>query len=285
MKSQNKTGDCNPTNMSEKANTTKAPAKGGAKGTAAKAVKAANIYAALAIFQQGVPAISKEKSAGDGKWSYKYGSLPHIIEAIKPHLKTAGLVFFQPIVTVDGTEYIDTVVHHVESETSIDSRIELPQAEFKGMNIVQSKGAIITYMRRYALMSILGLVTDEDDTDAVGTVEQKSKAATGGRAGTRQADKSWLNPAKDGQPTEVWTKAVKYLADGGKIADIKKKYRISKANEEKLLNEAMTFDDLPFDRQAAEGQDGAGDGQVNMDFENQGPGGREFDGEDNPSNY
>lgn len=269
----------------EKANG-KTTGKAGTKATAAKAVKAANIYAALAIFQQGVPAITKEKSAGDGKWSYKYGSLPHIIEAIKPHLKAAGLIFFQPIVTEEGVEYIDTVVHHVDSETSIDSRIELPQVEFKGMNVVQSKGAIITYMRRYALMSILGLVTDDDDTDAVGTVEKTSKAATGGGAGTRQADKSWLNPAKDGQPTEVWTKAVKYLADGGKIADIKKKYRISKANEEKLLNEAMTFDDLPFDRQKAEEQDGAGDGQVNMDFENQGPGaGRDFDEADNPNNY
>jgi hypothetical protein len=32
----------------------------------------------------------------------------------------------------------------------------------------------------------------------------------------------------------------------------KSKYRLGKNNEERLLNEALTFDDLPFDRQAAE---------------------------------
>jgi len=249
--------------------------KAGTKKAEAKTVKTASLYAALAVFQQSCPAITKEKTAGEGKWSYKYGSLPHIIEAIKPHLKKAGLVFSQPIVTREGVEYIITNLVHVDSSEMIDSKIGLPQVEFKGMNVVQAKGAIITYMRRYALMSILGLVTEEDDTDAAGEAKPKSKGA----AASAKDDKPWLNPEKGGQITDTWKKAVKYLADGGKVAEIKAKYRISKANEERLLNEAMTYDDLPFDRQEAEAQEGAAGEQVNMDFENQGdsqPSGREF---------
>jgi len=251
--------------------------KAGAKKAEAKTVKSASVYAALAVFQQDCPAIKKESKAeaGDGKWSYKYGSLPHIIEEIKPHLKKAGLVFSQPIVTREGVEYILTNVVHVDSAEMIDSKIELPKEEFKGMNVVQSKGAIITYMRRYALMSILGLVTEDDDTDAQGETKAKSKGSTAAKAD----EKPWLNPEKAGKVTDTWQKAVKYLADGGKVTEIKAKYRISKANEERLLNEAMTYDDLPFDRQEAEAKQAGADGeQMNMGFDEQGtqPSGREF---------
>lgn len=48
-------------------------------------------------------------------------------------------------------------------------------------------------------------------------------------------DKPWLNPN-----TESWTKAIEFLANGGKISDIKKKYAISKANEDKLMDEVLS---------------------------------------------
>lgn len=230
------------------------------------------LWEALAKFQQEVPAISKESSAGAGKFRYKYGSLPHIIEQIKPHLKSAGLCFAQPIVCREGIEYIDTLLIHAKSGNTLSSEIELPKVSFQGMNEVQSKGAIITYLRRYSLMSILGLVTDDDDTDAQGTTEPSK---TGNTASNSKADseegKPWLNPKAGGKPNPTWTQAVKFLADGGKLADIKKKYRIGKANEELLKNEALTFDDLPFDREQAEIDSTTSDPdqQPNLDFENQ----------------
>lgn len=229
--------------------------------------KITGIVTALGIFQNEVPAISKSSEAGTGNFKYKYGSLPHIIEAIKPHMKKAGLVFTQPIVTREGVEYISTILYHTKTGEKIESKIALPQVEFKGMNIVQSKGAIITYMRRYALMSILGLVTDDDDNDAQGETATKQKSEPVNKA----AELPWLNPS----PPEKWNAALKYLADGGKITEIKKKYRIGKNNEEKLLNEAMTFDDLPFERQSVEDaeilstEQGDATNQANIEFDNQ----------------
>jgi len=44
----------------------------------------------------------------------------------------------------------------------------------------------------------------------------------------------WLNPG-----TEQWKKAVLALKDKWTIADIKKKYRLSKENEEKLQNDVL----------------------------------------------
>jgi hypothetical protein len=226
--------------------------------------KITGIVTALGKFQQSVPAISKSSEAGQGNFKYKYGSLPHIIEAIKPHLKAADLCFTQPINTREGVEYIYTILYHTKTGEKVESKIALPQVEFKGMNVVQSKGAIITYLRRYALMSILGLVTDDDDNDAQGETAPKQKAQTSNKA----AELPWLNPS----PPEKWNAALKYLADGGKIADIKKKYRIGKNNEEKLLNEAMSFDDLPFDRASVEDAEILStdpDNEPNLDFENQ----------------
>jgi len=217
----------------------------------------ATIYAALAYFQSIVPPIAKGDTAGTGNFKYKYGSLPDIMETIKPHMAAAGLGFTQPIETdEDRREVIRTILFHVQDDRTIESTIVLPSIEFKGMNVVQSKGSVITYLRRYSLMSILGIVTDDDDNDAAGTTQPKGATTNAPKTGEKPAptadSKPWLNPEVDGKPNPKWNEALKYLADGGTIEKVKTKYKIGKNNEERLLNDALAFDDLPFDRQAVD---------------------------------
>lgn len=127
-----------------------------------------NIYKAIAEFQQEVPVILKDT---DG-YGYKYADLPAIFEAINPLMKKNGLGFYQ---TVEGTQ-IKTVVFHVESGEAIESNTDIPQGvSLKGMNDFQVLGSAITYIRRYALSSLLGLVTDKD-TDASGEQVEKLKS-------------------------------------------------------------------------------------------------------------
>lgn len=229
------------------------------------------IVKALGEFQQACPAISKEKTAGTGNFKYKYGSLPMILEVIKPHMKKAGLAFTQPIITEGEKEFILTTIYDMKTGETLEGKMELPVIKFQGMNELQSKGSAITYLRRYGIMSILGIVTEEDDNDAQGKTEPKPKRATNQAPAKPAAPElPWLNPT----PKETWMKAVKFLADGGAIGDIKKKYRIGKNNEEKLLNDALTFDDLPFDRNAADGSEGVDipgnpEEQSNLNFDNQ----------------
>ena len=59
------------------------------------------------------------------------------------------------------------MVFHVESGELLESNTFIPQATLKGMNDYQAFGSGVTYFRRYALSSALGLVTDKD-TDAAG---------------------------------------------------------------------------------------------------------------------
>jgi hypothetical protein len=119
-----------------------------------------NIYKAIADFQQEVPVILKDTSG----FGYKYADLPAIFEVINPLLKKHGLGFTQ---LVNGTN-IQTVLFHVETGETLISDTAIPQGvQLAKMNDFQVLGSAITYIRRYALSSMLGLVTDKD-TDASG---------------------------------------------------------------------------------------------------------------------
>lgn len=136
-----------------------------------------NIYKSLAEFQQEVPVILKEVSG----YGYKYADLPAIFETINPLLKKKGLGFTQ---LINGAK-IKTILFHIESGETIESDTDMPIDSliyeegvdkkgnkkfllrgFEGMNKAQAIGSLITYFRRYALSSLLGLVTDKDTDGA-----------------------------------------------------------------------------------------------------------------------
>lgn len=125
-----------------------------------------NIYKAIADFQQEVPVILKETQG----YGYSYADLPTIFEVINPLLKKHGLGFTQ---VINGTN-LDTTIFHIESGEELKSSTAIPQGvSLKGMNDFQVLGSAITYLRRYALSAMLGLVTDKDN-DASGEQVKKS---------------------------------------------------------------------------------------------------------------
>jgi len=178
-----------------------------------------NLFKSLANFQQEVPVILKDTQA----YGYKYADLPEIFKVINPLLKKHGIGFAQPI---EGNS-IKTIIFHIESGETLESITEIPQnVELKGMNSFQVLGSAITYIRRYALSSILGLITDKD-TDASGEqIKDVPKAKN-----EANADLPWLNKG-----TEQFDKVKVALKDGkATMADVRKKYRVSK-EVENLLN-------------------------------------------------
>jgi len=119
-----------------------------------------NIYKSLASFQQECQVIHK----GTKGYGYSYADLPSILSVINPLLKKHKLGFTQ---LLDGTE-LRTILFHVSSGDTIESCVAIPQGvQLKGMNEFQVYGSAITYFRRYAISSLLGIVTDKD-TDAGG---------------------------------------------------------------------------------------------------------------------
>ena len=129
-----------------------------------------NIFKSLAEFQQEVPVIHKSTQG----YGYSYADLPTIFEVINPLLKKHGLGFTQLIMG----DCIKTIIFHIESGETLESLTEIPKnVSLKGMNDFQVLGSAITYIRRYALSSSLGLVTDKD-TDAGGEQTPKKPKAT-----------------------------------------------------------------------------------------------------------
>ena len=130
-----------------------------------------NIYTALAAFQAECPTIAKSETG----YGYNFASLDSILKVVNPLLAKHGLAFTQPL---DGKS-VKTVLFHIESGDTVESTVEIPQdVQLAKMNQFQVLGSAITYLRRYSLVSILGLVTDED-TDAGG--EEVINTQTNGR--------------------------------------------------------------------------------------------------------
>jgi len=126
-----------------------------------------SIYKSLANFQQECKVIHKATKG----YGYSYSDLPTIFAVINPLLKENGLGFTQ---LINGSS-IETILFHVETGETIKSITAIPEdVSLKGMNQFQVLGSAVTYIRRYALSSMLGIVTDKD-TDASGEQLPKKK--------------------------------------------------------------------------------------------------------------
>ena len=184
-----------------------------------------NIFKAISEFQQEVPVIHKDTQG----FGYTYADLPKIFEVINPLLKKHGLGFTQPL---EGKS-IRTIIFHIESGETLESVIDIPQeVDLKGMNDFQVLGSAITYLRRYAISSILGLVTDKD-TDAHGEQTKGNKAP----AKAQNTPEKWLNVGS----TE-WEGLVNAVENGSvlTLAQIRKKYKVSKETEKELATLNIT---------------------------------------------
>ncbi len=118
-----------------------------------------------------IPTIPKNAQA----YGYKYATLDDILSVVKPILAKHNLALIQPL-TGEGLE---TIIMH-ESGQCIRETVTLPSmSENKKMNAAQAVGATITYMRRYALSSILCISTDEDSDGAIGKKETTKPANNG----------------------------------------------------------------------------------------------------------
>jgi len=195
-----------------------------------------NLLKALALFQDKCPPIDKDAKG----YGYNYASLERIHQIVNPILRECDLLIVQRVETPDeipegaGAFTLITDLYHVDSGEVINSSLSSTVAAQAKMNNYQALGSGITYLRRYALSAILNLVTEED-SDAKELQDRGPQEKTKAEfKDDRLPQLSWLNPQ-----TEAWDKAVEYLKNGGTLQDIKKKYKLSKANSETLIDQAI----------------------------------------------
>jgi ERF superfamily protein len=104
-----------------------------------------------------------------------YATLGAVIDASRPILAKNGLSLSQFPVSQEGRIGIRSVLMH-ESGEFIEDTITLVPETSKGLSINQTAGVTITYLRRYAWVSILGMYAEED-TDGNDEGSQGSASA------------------------------------------------------------------------------------------------------------
>jgi|SRR5690625_1760108 len=182
-----------------------------------------NIKKKLYEFQQSCPEIKHDCS--NDYSGYTYASLNATLKAVKQAMKPLKMGLFQLV----NDNRIDTVIFDSESGEEITSSTAIPEeVKLKGMNEYQALGSAITYLKRYALTSMLG-ISAESDNDAIG--EQQNTTP-------KKPQKPWLNLFdKNGNETGVFLQIKdKHENNPIELSQLRKYYKISKASV-KSLNE------------------------------------------------
>lgn len=122
------------------------------------------IAGALLTFHTKVGSI--KKTAENPFFKSKYADLSSILEAIADPLQEAKLTFVQ---FPSGQYGLTTLLMH-ESGEWVRAEYEMKPSK----DDPQGRGSALTYQRRYALCSILGLNTEDDDgNEASGNPKEK----------------------------------------------------------------------------------------------------------------
>lgn len=128
------------------------------------------LHEALAKAQSEMPLVKKTEN--NPFFKSKYAGLPSVLEVVLPVLHNNGLYLSQSPVTEGERIGVKTTITHAESGDSLESSFTMQLSK----NDPQGAGSAITYARRYALVSMLGLNVDEDDDGNLATGLNKPKA-------------------------------------------------------------------------------------------------------------
>lgn len=112
-----------------------------------------SIYSALSKFHEAVGKISKDSV--NPHFKSRYSDIDTVLETIREPLKKAGLCFTQ----LPQQGGMKTIISTLDGESQIESFVEYVLDK----NNMQGLGSAITYSRRYALVSMLGLEAEDDD--------------------------------------------------------------------------------------------------------------------------
>lgn len=157
-----------------------------------------NIASALVKAQ--LEMIAPKKGSVNPFFKNKYADLNDVLAAVVPALNNNGIVLLQPLVNIEGKNFVKTVLMHESGET-FESLAEI---FCKNTNDAQAYGSGVTYARRYSLSSICGIGSEDDDA-------QKA-----------------TDPAKKWATAEILAKA---KATGATMAQIKTKYSVTAEQE------------------------------------------------------
>jgi hypothetical protein len=115
-----------------------------------------------------------KKDSANPFFKSKYADLESVWDACRDLLAANGLSVMQfPGEFIDGTMSMTTILAHSSGEW-IGQEMSLPVTKPDA----QGSGSALTYMRRYALAAVVGVVQADDDANAASNpIQSKSSSA------------------------------------------------------------------------------------------------------------
>jgi len=142
-------------------------------------------------------------------YNYKFFDINQMLKIIKPIFRSNGLLILQPLTHIGEKPAIRTRIVELETGECIEDVFP-----FLDNPDPQKQGSVVTYNKRYALQSFLGLEAEDDD-------------------GKKANEKDKLTPKH-----EKWEVA-KESVKGGKwtVVQIREKYTLSDTDAKLLMEE------------------------------------------------
>jgi len=120
----------------------------------------ANFNHARQKFMDEVKTVIKNKEG----FGYFFASLDNIAKTIKPVLDKCNLYYSWDTDFVDGIVHVTCVISHVDGHEQRTKLAGGPDTSGK-KNSIQAIGSTTSYLQRYTLVSALGLVISDQDSD------------------------------------------------------------------------------------------------------------------------
>jgi len=172
-------------------------------------------YEAFAKFQSQVPPIlkSSEVNMGAGRPRYNYASLYDIISKIQKPLGDNNLSFRWEISNNNDIIEVTCILSH-SGGYELQTSIQAGKDATPGKSNVQAIASTITYLKRYTLVSLLGIGTADPDDDAQATINVDKKQEINDKDKIIEQIKNELKICKDEDGVKrIWSKYQKYSND------------------------------------------------------------------------
>jgi hypothetical protein len=165
------------------------------------------------VFPEIVKDIDVDYLGSDGRrYKFSYASLPKILNAVVPELKKNGLRISQ----MTSGNGVKTYLFHESGECICEE--SNPDITYSN---IQDWGGSITYQRRYAIVAMLGLVS-EDDQDGK-TINDNTTEMIGGKPKLDESRyNAMVNAVIEGKHKEVMNALKKYSATYTQIEELNK---------------------------------------------------------------
>jgi hypothetical protein len=128
----------------------------------------AAIIPAFVTALQTVEDVKRNKKVTAGQMAYTYADLVAVLEATKTVLTTNGLAITQTA----SDAGVQTILLHSSGEWLAFPPLTIGTAQ----NTPQARGSAISYSRRYSMLAVLGIATEDDDGKAASTEPKAPKA-------------------------------------------------------------------------------------------------------------